>query len=122
MTDIFAAIQAVTTSGEGWRLVQGVMMTLTTLGVGWTAKTVFHLRDDVRELKSCVGTDGKNGLQTAVAEINSRVRHIEERHAAIDAVAEAERNGYEGPERRYQVRRQRDSLLPPMPAFNPEAP
>lgn len=120
MIDIFAAIQATSVSDEGWETAKGVMLTISTAATMWIGKTLFAMRDDVRDLKRTVGTDGKNGVLKVVEGIATRVQHIEERHAAIDAVAEAERDGYEGPERRYHTRRMRDALIPPMPPINPD--
>lgn len=115
MNNLILAIQTAVPA-EGWEMAKGVMMALTTLGVGWTAKTVFFLRDDVRDLKRTVGTDGSNGLKTAVASLSDRLGRIEDRNSRIDAVAEAERRQYPGPERRRELRRLRDSeFLPAIP-------
>lgn len=73
-----------------WELVKGVMLTVTTAGVGWTAKTVFTLRDDVRDLKKAVGTDGKNGLISQANSNTARLDLIDERHLQEDTVTEIE--------------------------------
>lgn len=86
-----------------WELAKGVMLSLTTIGVGWTARTVFTLRDDVRDLKKSVGLNG-NGLIAQANRNTARLDAINERHVAVDAIA-AE---YGGPERRHPPNRRRD--------------
>lgn len=109
-------LQTAALPSEGWPLVQGIMVTLTTIGVAWIARTVFCLRDDVRDLKNTVGTDGNSdGLKWQVADIDKRLRAMERRNIELDAVAEAERQQYQGPERRWTARRLRDHLLPEIP-------
>jgi hypothetical protein len=90
-----------------WETVKGIMLTLTTGGVLWIARTVFVVRDQVRELIIEIrGIDGKNGVKSSVADHEERIGVIEDRNNALDAVAEAERAGYHGEERRHQAVRQ----------------
>lgn len=120
MLNLWILIQAAVPS-EGWEILKSGMLAATTAGVAWTARTVFYLRDDVRDLKAAVGTDGKNGLKKTADDLHGRLGKIEARHARIDAVAEAERDSYEGPERRRSVRRLRDQeFLPHIPPVNPD--
>lgn len=104
---------ATQTTFEGWEIAKGVMLTLTTAGVVWTARTVFGLRDDLRDLKiTVIGSDGTNGIASKVKRNTARLDAIEARNLAIDAVVELERKQYEGPNQRRTVRRLRDHLLP----------
>lgn len=73
-----------------WEVVKGVMLTLTTAGVGWTAKTVFTLRDDVRDLKKTVGENG-NGLVALAANNARRLDDIDDRHLRVDTATAIER-------------------------------
>ncbi len=98
-----------------WDAFTGILLSLTTLGVLWTARTVFSLRDDVRDLKGEVGLDGKNGLKKKYTDIFDRLNNIESRNNKIDAIAAAERQQYDGVERREEARRLRDTLMPTLP-------
>lgn len=115
MNDIYAVIQAATVSAEGWETAKGVMLTLSTAATMWIARTLFTLRDAVRDLKTAVGTDGGNGVISKVKQHALRLDAIEDRNLAIDAIAEKEAREYQGPERRQSARRLRDQLLPQMP-------
>ena len=116
MTDIFAALQATTVSAEGWETAKGVMMTISTAATMWIVRTLFHLRDAVRDLKSTViGADGRNGLNSKIRKAEARLDAIEDRNIALDTIAELEKAEYRGPERRKRPRRHRDKLLPEIP-------
>lgn len=94
-----------------WDIAKGVMLTLTTAGVGWTARTVFVIRDDMRDLKTDVhGRDGTNGIKSMVKQLITRVDAIEDRNLVIDAVAEAEKEEYTGDERRHGLRSVRELI------------
>lgn len=91
---------------------QNVMLTLIAAGVLWIARTVFFVRDEVRDLKhEVVGRDGQNGIKSAVRRLTDRVDDLEDWRTALDAVAEAERAQYHGEERRQNARRLRDRVL-----------
>lgn len=121
MTDLYLALQSATVSAESWETAKGVMMTISTAATMWIVRTLFHLRDAVRDLKSTViGADGRNGLNSKIRKAEARLDEIEDRNREIDAVARAEQAQYEGPERRKHPRRMRDSLIPDMPPVNPD--
>ncbi len=101
-----------------WDAFTGILLSLTTLGVLWTARTVFSLRDNVRDLMGEVGIDGKNGLKRKYADIDCRLSNIESRNDRIDAIVANERDQWKGDERREDLRRERDSLLPQIPPVN----
>lgn len=86
-----------------WEVAKGVMMTLVTGGVWWIARTVFALRDDMRDIKHEV-CDPKTGLKALVARNDARIGLIEDRNLVIDAVAKLEKEEYDGDERRHGLR------------------
>lgn len=121
MTEILTALQAAAPSvtAEGWETAKGVMLTLSTAATMWIARTLFTLRDAVRDLKKTViGADGQNGLNSKIKNVEERVDSIENRNREIDAVARAEKEQYDGPERRQNPRRLRDTLIPEMPSVD----
>lgn len=94
-----------------WELTKGIMLTLSTAGILWTSRTVFFLRDDVRDLKKDVGgADGKNGVKSDVRTLGRRVDEIERRNDRQDVADEFDREGYQGEDRRVRARRLRDQL------------
>lgn len=96
---------------QTWEVAKSVMLTLTTLGVAWIARTVFVTRDDVRDLKYDVrGVDGTNGIKSIVKHLDERVGVLEDHKIMLDAVEEAERQQYQGDERRHGARRLRDII------------
>ncbi len=94
-----------------WELAKGIMLTLTTAGVLFTVKTIFGLRDALRELTVIVcGSDGQNGLRSSVRHHTERLDTIENRNRELDAISKRERELYTGPEKRHQAsRRDRDT-------------
>jgi hypothetical protein len=93
--------------GETIRTLSSALTMLASL---WVARMVFQLRDDVRDLMRDIGKDGTDGMKAIVALHGRRLDAIEGRFIAIDAVEEAERNLYEGPEKRHEARRLMDEL------------
>lgn len=94
-----------------WEVVKAVMLTITTGGVLWIARTIVLMKDEVRDLKHIViGVDGKNGLRSTVTALKSDVDFLNDRNTALDAVAEAERRSHAGPDRRINSRL-RDEIL-----------
>ena len=61
------------------------------------------------------GADGENGLRSDVRLVVERVHAIENRNLEIDAIAAREREQYQGPEKRKDLRRFRDKLMPEIP-------
>jgi len=61
------------------------------------------------------GPDGENGLRSDVRLVVERVYAIENRNLEIDAIAAREREQYQGPEKRKDLRRFRDKLMPEIP-------
>ena len=61
------------------------------------------------------GPDGENGLRSDVRLVVARVNSIENRNLEIDAIAAREREQYQGPEKRKDLRRFRDKLMPEIP-------
>lgn len=98
---------------EVWEVAKGVMLSLSTLGVGYLVRTIRSVELRMREIEIVVsGVDGKNGLRSAARDHHRRLERIEERNDRIDAVAEYEKHNYQGPERRQTSRRLRDQEFP----------
>lgn len=112
MTDLFLLmLQTIAGSSESWEVAKSVMLALITIASLWTARTVFTLRDAVRDLSTTVV--GVDGLNAKMKMVEMRLGKIEERNLKIDAIAQLEREQYDGPERREAIRRMRDHLLLP---------
>ena len=95
-----------------WELAKGVMLTLTTMGVAWIARTVFLMRDGVIWLKDKVGgPDGKNGLVGDSKACNARIGKLEMWQARILDAEERASAAYQGEERRLAMRRELDKAL-----------
>ena len=110
---IIAMLQLDASAAQGWEVAKGVMLTLTTAGVMWSARTLLSVRDRVRDLSSVVmGRDGSNGLKSASKDHEERIQIIEERHSNLDAIAEFEKAQHPGPDRRHENRRLRDQAFP----------
>jgi hypothetical protein len=96
---------------QSWEVAKGVMATLSTAGILWACKTLFKVRDDVRDLKYDVsGKDGDNGIKSLVKNLDKRVEVLEDHKIMLDAVEDAERAQYQGDERRHGARRLRDII------------
>jgi hypothetical protein len=92
-------------------VIRDVMITLITLAAIWTARMVFKLRDTTRDLcTELYGRNNTNGVKTMVAEHQRRLTLIEGRNTGLDAVAAAQRDLYEGEERRHNQRRFGDEI------------
>jgi hypothetical protein len=89
---------------QGWEIAKGVMLSLTTIGVAGLFKIMFTMRDDVRDLKKAVGTDGKNGLLAKEILLAQRLDIIDDRHLQEDTVTEIELELSEGKRRRFRDR------------------
>lgn len=86
-----------------WEILKAVMLSITTMAALWTARTVFVVRDTVREVViELRGVDGKNGLKSKVGDHETRLGKIEDRNLVLDALTEAERGQYTGKERRHE--------------------
>lgn len=92
-----------------WQVWQSVLLTLITAGVLWIARTVFLVRDAVRDLKH--GMLMLTELRTDVRKLSRRVGRLEDFRIALEAVAEAEREQHPGEDRRQGNRRLRDRVL-----------
>lgn len=91
-----------------WEVAKSVMITITCAGILWMCKTLFTVRDDVRDLKrDWKGEDGTNGAKSQLADHDQRLDDIERRNLRIDAV---EQELYDGPNRRRQARRLTDII------------
>ena len=101
-------------TGELWETAKGVMLTVCTAGIIWTSRTVFLMRDGLRDLRTIVvGEKGDNGIRGKVKDNSNRLDLIEERNLKIDTVAAAAiaaGQHYDGPERREFVRRVQDAI------------
>lgn len=88
------------------QLIQYVFFLAISTCVGWIVKVLPGIRDDVRAVKrEVMGLNGSGGLIKDVAEHNSRLDVIEDRHIKEDAVTEIERELSTG-----KMRRLRDRL------------
>lgn len=106
-----AALQATLDGNPTWEIAKGVMLSLSTASILASAALLWRLRDGVRDLKREVcGEDGKNGLKSEMRNVLRRLTAIEARNIAVDAVAEAERELHDGPDRRHHARRLRDKI------------
>lgn len=110
-----ALIQLAATAGGDltplWDAAKAIGGTVFVTASLWTARTVFVIRDDVREMKQeLFGRDGTNGMRSVVRKSAERLDLIDARHIAMDAVAEAERDLYEGDDKRHRPRRLADHL------------
>lgn len=95
-----------------WQLYMSGVATLGAAAALWTARTVFFVRDEVRDLKRDVsGPNGENGIKSDVKKLTERVDDLEDWQLALEAVARAEREQYHGEERRQRSRRLRDMVL-----------
>ena len=89
------------------QLIQYVFFLLISTCVGWVAKVLPGIRDDVRAVKrEVMGLDGKNGLISKVADHENRLHTIDDRHTRADVVTEIEKELSEG-----KTRRLRDKVL-----------
>lgn len=100
-------------AGDLWQIWQSVLLTLITASALWTARTVFLVRDAVRDAVR----DLKHGMallsevQTDLRGLRRRVGKLEDFRIALEAVTEAEREQYPGEDRRHGSRRLRDRVL-----------
>ncbi|HXG71395.1 MAG TPA: hypothetical protein VNJ04_12390 [Gemmatimonadaceae bacterium] len=95
---------------SSWEVAKGVMLTLTTMGVTWIARTVFLMRDEVVLLRKCVGMDGKNGLISEGKAHDTRIDDLEHWKTEVHAVEAADRMRYVGENKRHTRRRALDQL------------
>lgn len=110
--NVLALLQTPQFGAEAWDMAKSVMITLSTLGVGYLVKTVRAMEFSVRSLQTTVtGEDGRNGLRGDTKLHNSRLAKLEEWRTKLDTAAAVERELYEGEERRQTSRRVRDKLL-----------
>lgn len=100
-----------------------ILMTFITGLLGYSSRVLYCLRDDVRDLKKEVkGDDGKGGMTADINRLRKDADWLLRRRWEQDeaervrsdlkrrALAEAERDQYDGPDRRHDVRRDRDRL------------
>lgn len=89
-------------------------LTIITITVGWIARTVFLNRDESRTMKQVLisGSDGtgKDSLVEQFRRMKEDVDEIKGWKRAIEAVEEAERDLYQGEERRHHARRLKDVI------------
>lgn len=86
--------------------IRTALMTCMTGLVAFTARMLWCLRDDMRDVKHDLhGIDGKNGIKSDVRLLVQRVDAIEDWKIASLAVSESERHHYHGPDRRAGPRR-----------------
>ncbi len=94
-----------------WEIGKGVMLTLTTAGVLWIARSTFFLRDDVRDLAHDVrGRDGDNGIKSSLRKLVDRTDALEGRNERLDAIKAYEKEQYAGEDRRESERRLLDKV------------
>lgn len=101
---------------EMWEVTKGVMMFVITGLLTMVAKRadalVKQLADQAKRQVNLehivVGVDGANGLRSRVSQLEETVEDIHTRNERIDAVAEYERQQYQGEDRRAGPRRIRD--------------
>ncbi len=97
---------------ESWEIAKGVMLSLSTLGVGYLVRAVRTMEFSVRALQITVtGEDGKNGLKSQAGLHDARIDDLEIWRTKLDTASAMERELYEGEERRQRSRRIRDKLL-----------
>ncbi len=110
--DVFALLQTPQVGAEPWEIAKGVMLSLSTLGVGYLVKTVRAMEFSVTSLQNIVtGVDGKNGLKGDAKLHDARLDELEIWRTKLDTASVIERELYEGEERRQRSRRIRDKLL-----------
>lgn len=116
MTALLVYLQAtpVTQIGvESWEIAKGIMLSLSTLGVGYLVRSVHKMEFAVMELQREVfDKDGNNGLKREAARQKDEIAAIKDRNLAIDTLAKKERDQYQGEERRRHLRRERDQVFP----------
>lgn len=88
-----------------WEVAKGVFLFAITGLLAVCARLLVKIRDDWRDLMRVYPA-----LVESVAALDRRVGLVDDRHRAIDAVAEAERRLYKGEERRQDVRRAHDAI------------
>jgi hypothetical protein len=94
-----------------WDLAKNVFITLTFAGVAWIARTLRDMEKRQVNLEHIViGVDGTNGLRSIVKKNELRIDNMDDRNIAADAVAAAERQQYEGEDKRHTARRLKDIL------------
>lgn len=100
-------------SATMWQIWQSVLLTLITASALWTARTVFLVRDAVRDAVRDLrhGMALLSEVQTDLRGLRRRVGKLEDFRIALEAVAEAEREQHPGEDRRQGVRRLRDRVL-----------
>lgn len=107
----FTFLQAVIAqpSSELWEIIKGVMLSLSTLGVGYLVRGVRALEVAVRDLQvDTRGVDGSNGIIGTQKAHTAEIRAIQSRNHRMDILAaqcEQERLSYTGTERRHHLRR-----------------
>lgn len=106
----YAAVAAVlawlptetTVSPWWWEIVKGFLLFAITGCAGFIAKGFWGMSKMVVDHERQIyGRDGENGLIRGHKSLTTRVKLIEDRNTAIDAVTEAEQADYRGPERRH---------------------
>ena len=86
----------------GWEIGKAVLLFAITGLLGFAVRLLWSMRDKVVDHEQAIyGKNGENGLKRGLKAVTDRVDLIEDRNLAIDAVADAERDGYHGPERRH---------------------
>jgi hypothetical protein len=96
------------TEGFSWwgDQIRTVLMTCITGLVAFTARMLWCLRDDMRDVKRDLhGVDGNNGIKSDVRLLVQRVDVLDDWMKANEAVAKYEQEHYHGPDRRAGPRR-----------------
>lgn len=92
------------TTPAWWEIAKGILLFAITSILAFIAKGFWSMRDLVRDHEVAInGRNGENGIKRGLKAVTDRVDLIEDRNTAIDAVAEAERAQWHGPERRHQA-------------------
>lgn len=99
---VLAGLPAEPTAPAWWEIAKGVLLFAITGLLAFVARDFRWMRDLVRDHDQAIyGKEGQNGLKRGLKAVTDRVDLIEDRNTAIDAVTEAERSQWHGPERRH---------------------
>jgi hypothetical protein len=103
--------------GPAWELVKGVLLFVITGLLGVVAKGFWKMSKMVVDHELAIyGRSGENGLTGGLRDVKDSIDLMKDRFVAMDAVVEAERATYPGPDRRHSalhviVERVRQELL-----------
>lgn len=103
--------------GPLWEMTKGVLLFVITGILGFIANGFWRMSKMVVDHEVAIyGRNGENGLKRGLKDVKDSVDVMKDRFVAMDAVVEAERATYPGPDRRHSalhviVERVRQELL-----------